>query len=69
MIIRNTVWKVSKYGVISSSYFPVFWVNTEKYGPEKTLYLGTFDAVKITENDRCVRDEDLVNAKCCMSGF
>ena len=33
-----TVWKVSKYGVFSSS-------NTGKYGSEKTPYLDTFDAV------------------------
>ena len=26
-----TVWKVSKYGVISSPYFPVFGLNTEIY--------------------------------------
>ena len=51
---------MSKYGVISSPYFPVVGLNTEiygvllfvlssntgKYGPEKTPYLGTFDAVK-----------------------
>ena len=33
-----TTWKVSKYGVISGTYFPVF-------GPEITLYLDTFHAV------------------------
>ena len=26
-------------------YFPVFGLNTGKYGPEKTLYLDTFHAV------------------------
>ena len=26
-------WKLSKYGVISGSYFPVFGLNTEIYGP------------------------------------
>ena len=53
-----TAWKVSKYGVISSPYFPVFGLNTEiyfvnlhipsdtgKYGPEITPYLDTFHAV------------------------
>ena len=39
-----TAWKVSKYGVFSSPYFPVFGLNTEKYGPEKTPYLDTFHA-------------------------
>ena len=34
----HTAWKVSKYGVISGPYFPVF-------GPEITPYLATFDAV------------------------
>ena len=37
--IRLTVWKVSKYGVISGPYFPVF-------GAEITSYLNTFHAVK-----------------------
>ena len=27
-----TAWKVSKYGVISVPYFPVFGLNTEIYG-------------------------------------
>ena len=27
----NTVWKVSKYGVLSGPYFPVFGLNTEFY--------------------------------------
>ena len=31
--------------VFSGPYFPVFNPNAEKYGPEKTLYLGTFHAV------------------------
>ena len=40
-----TVWKVSKCGVISGPYFPVFGLNTGKYGPEITSYLDTFHAV------------------------
>ena len=36
-----TAWKVSKYGVISGPYFPVFGLNTGKYGPELTPYLDT----------------------------
>ena len=36
---------MSKYGVLSGPYFPVFELNTEKYGPEKTPYLDTFHAV------------------------
>ena len=40
-----TAWKVSKYGVISGPYFPVFGLNTGKYGPEITLYLDTLHAV------------------------
>ena len=38
-------WKVSKYGVISGLYFPVFNPNTGKYRPEITPYLDTFHAV------------------------
>ena len=37
--------EVSKYGVISGPYFPVFGLNTGKYGSEKTPYLDTFHAV------------------------
>ena len=36
-----TAWKLSKYGIISGPYFPVFGLNTEKYGPEITPYLDT----------------------------
>ena len=36
---------MSKYGVISGPYSPVFGLNTGKYGPEITPYLGTFHAV------------------------
>ena len=35
-----TAWKVSKHGVFSGPYFPVF-------GPEKTPYLDTFHAVYV----------------------
>ena len=42
-----TAWKVSKYGVISGPYFPVFSPNTGKYGPEITPYLDTLHAVFI----------------------
>ena len=37
-IVSFTAWKVSKYGVFSGLYFPVF-------GPEKTPYLDTVRAV------------------------
>ena len=37
---------MSKYGVISGPYFPVFSSNTGKYGPEITAYLDTFHAVQ-----------------------
>ena len=42
----NTTWKVSKYGVFSGPYFPVFGLNTEKYGPERTPYFHTFHVIK-----------------------
>ena len=42
---RNTAWKVSKNRVFSGPYFPVFGLNTGKYGPEKTPYLDIFHAV------------------------
>ena len=45
-IISFTVWKLSKYVVISGSYFPILEPNTGKYLPEITPYLDTFHAVK-----------------------
>ena len=36
-----------RYGDFSGPYFPVFAVNTGKYGPEKTQYLDTFHAVLV----------------------
>ena len=32
---------------IRSPYFPVFGLNTEKYEPEKTVCLDTFNAAKV----------------------
>ena len=55
--MKCTAWKVSKYGVISGPYFPVFGLNTEiyeisvfnpntgKYGPEINSYWDSFHAV------------------------
>ena len=39
---------MSKYGIFSGPYFPVFELNTGKYGPEKTPYLDIFHAVTVT---------------------
>ena len=33
-----TAWNVSKYGVIFDPYFPVFGLNTGKYGAQITPY-------------------------------
>ena len=41
MALVYAAWKVSKYGVFSGPYFPVFGLNTGKCGPEKTPYLDT----------------------------
>ena len=41
----TTGWKMSKYWVISGPYFPVFGLNTGKYGPEITRCLHTFYVV------------------------
>ena len=46
-----TTWKVSKYGVFSGSYFPVFSPNMGKYGTEETPYWDTFHAVKLTHKN------------------
>ena len=38
---------MSKYGVTSGPYFPVFNPNTGTHGPEKTPYFDTFHVVNI----------------------
>ena len=48
LLSSYTTWKVSKYGVISGLHFPVFGLNTGKYGPEITLYLDNFHAVWVS---------------------
>ena len=40
---------MSKYGVISGPYFPVFGLNTASYGPEISPCLDTFHAVEVVE--------------------
>ena len=45
MLKPYTAWKVSKHGVISGLYLPVFSPNTGKHGPEITSYLDTVHAV------------------------
>ena len=50
-----TASKMSKYGVFSGPYFPVFGLNTEKYGPDKTQYLDTFHAVSYSIIGKRVR--------------
>ena len=42
---KSTARKECRYGHFSCPYFPVFRLNTGKYGPEKTSYLDTFLAV------------------------
>ena len=43
---------MSKYGVFSGPYFPVFGLNTGKYGPEETPYLN----MKIYYNLQAIGD-------------
>ena len=44
---QSIAWKVSKYGVSSGLYFPLFGLDTWKYGPEKTPYQDTFHVVEV----------------------
>ena len=50
LVIKGTALKVPKYKVLSGPYFPVFELDTGKYGPEKTPYLDTFQAVRYTKS-------------------
>ena len=45
-VLASTEWKVSKYGVLSGPYFPVFSPGAGKCRPEKTPYLDTFHALE-----------------------
>ena len=39
---------MSKYGVISGPYFPIFGLNTQKYGADIIPYLDTFHTVMVS---------------------
>ena len=56
-------WKVSKYGVFSVTYFPVFSLNTGKYGPEKTPYLDTFHVVNVYLSDWSLISSELMKMR------
>ena len=45
-VLASTEWKVSKYGVFSGPYFPVFSPGAGKCRPGKTPYLDTFHALE-----------------------
>ena len=45
--VKHSLDTLSKHGIISGPYFPVFGQNTGKYGPEITWYLDTYHAVKV----------------------
>ena len=44
---KESVWQMSKCGVLSGPYILVFIPKTGKYRPEKTLHLDTFQAASI----------------------
>ena len=46
--MKFTVWKVSKHGVFPVPYFPVFRLNTGKYGPEKLRIWTIFTHYSLT---------------------
>ena len=52
---------MSKYGVISGPYYPVFGLQTGKYGLEKTPDLDTFHAVIL------LGDSPETKRKLCLS--
>ena len=67
---KSTVWKVSKYGVFSGPYFPIFSSNTRKYEPEKTPYLDTFNAVVVIfPSAKSAKFGRRYNIKLCLQGF
>ena len=60
---------MSKYAVISGPYFPVFGLNTGKYGPEITTYLDTFHAVGETPRTVLILDSPLIRENALFIGL
>ena len=47
--MKRTAWKLSKYGVISGPYFPVFRRNTEIYGANLPIQSG-YSKIRVRNN-------------------
>ena len=52
---KDTACKLSKYGVFSGPYFPVFGLNTGKYELEKTPHLETVNLTSFHQQIRQVK--------------
>ena len=50
LITTFTAWKLSKYGVISGTYFPIFGLNTERYSVSLRIQSISLYSVRIQEN-------------------
>ena len=62
--------KVPKFRGFSGPYFPVFELNTGKYGPEKTPYLDTFHTVKsIQDTERIDLSRGNITKKIMRTGW
>ena len=67
---------MSKYNFFSGPYFPVFRLNTGKYGLEKTPYLDTFHTVSdlpiclmLQIIDKCFSGSNLVSTEAVYSWY
>ena len=49
VLMKRTAWKLSKYGVISGPYFPVFRRNTEIYGANLPIQSG-YSKIRVRNN-------------------
>ena len=54
--VTATAWKVSKYGVFSGPYFPIFGLNTEIYGVNSHSVPFVFSSFNISQ---CVHENNL----------
>ena len=60
---------MSKYGVVSGPYFPVFSPNLGKYGLEITPYLETFYTVRFRPTAcKFIKNDTLMRAFSCEFG-
>ena len=55
LLTDYTAWKVSKYGVFSGSYFPIFGLNTETYSLNLEIHARFIRKMTLTDEIKMTR--------------